>query len=339
MLLARNVVGNQQDWAQYITLADGHKTPILNAIPVGDKPVNVEHLYQADTYTDPTDVAWPDGKDWDTFESAAKNRVELKARIQEIVKTASVSRKAQDVTNAAGVADELAREIKKKLIETSRTIEAAIGSDQESQADTGGAAATDGDKSRGIGKWVQNGAQTHLPIPAAVRTPAASIYSGTKANLNEDAVKDVLESIWAETGNQSSTRQLFCGQKLKRRFTDFQFYIPSNFSTQSTARISNRNESENSLGGSVDFYDSDFGDLELHLTKWLAHANFGGTAGKSQWRGYILNMDMWQLRWNQKPMVHRLEFKGGSYNAAINCIYMLLCKNSICEGKIDPSDA
>jgi hypothetical protein len=336
MLLAKNVVGNQQDWAQYITIADGHKTPVLNRLPVGDKPVNVLKQYQADSYTEPTPVAWIDGKDWDVFESAAKNRGELKARAQEVVKTASVSRKAQDITDAAGVADELAREIKKKLVETSRTIEATICCDQEAAEDDG----TTGDQTRGMGKWIQNGAQALYPVPVAFRTPTASVYSDTKANLNEDAVMAILESVWLQTGQSDETRMLMCGSQLKKRFKDFQLYIPSALNTQSTARVTTRTEGDNRLGSSIDFYDSEFGELELHLTRWNAHPNFsGGSATKSKWRGYIINPQMWALAWNQKPTVHQLEFRGGSYNAAINTIWMLLCRNPVCEGKIDPSDA
>lgn len=336
MLLAKNVVGNQQDWAQFITIADGHKTPLLNMIPVGDKPVNILKQYQADAYSEPSPVAWPDGKDWDAFESAAKNRAELKARAQEVVKTASVSRKAQDITDAAGVTDELAREIKKKLVETSRTIEATMCCDQEAYEDDG----INGDQTRAVGKWIQNGAQTLYPVPAQVRTPAASVYSDTKANLNEDAVVAVLESVWLQTGQSDDTRMLLCGSQLKKRFKDFQLYIPSSLATQSTARVTYKEQSDNRLGTSIDYYDSEFGELELHLTRWNAHANFsGGSSTKSKWRGYILNPQMWALCWNQKPLVHRLEFKGGSYNAAINTIWMLLCRNPICEGKIDPSDA
>ena len=334
MLLAKNVVGNQQDWAQYITIADGHNTPLLNQIPVGSKPVNILHQYQADAYKDPTPVAWPDGKDWDAFESAGKYRGELKARAQEVVLTASVSRKTQDITDAAGVADEMAREIKKKLVETSRTIEAALCSDQVCYEDNG----VTGDQTRGIGEWIKATAQTLYPVPSAFLTPSASIFAGTKAQLVEDEVIAVLESQYLQTGNTNDTRILLCGSKLKKRFKDFQLYVPSSLSTGNTVReLSLEN---NRLGNSIDYYDSEFGNLELHLSKWLAHANFtGGSATISTWRGYVMNMGMWELRWNQKPLVHKLEFKGGSYNAAINSIFMLVCKSPLGEGKIAPSDA
>ena len=37
MLLERNVVGKKTDWANYITLADEHETPMLRRLP--SKPV------------------------------------------------------------------------------------------------------------------------------------------------------------------------------------------------------------------------------------------------------------------------------------------------------------
>jgi len=339
MLLERNVVGKKTDWAEYITLADEHETPALRLLPKGPKPVNVIKNYQSDTYDDPTPNAWPDGKDWDTFQSAGKNRVPLAARVQWFVKTAAVSKLAEDVTDTAGIADELAHEIPKKMTELAREMECAACCDQAAVADTGVQAV--GNQYRGIGYWVASSYTADADVaPAAAITPSAnSIYSGTKANLTEDAVKVVLEQMWISTGGLGRKLGLV-GSKLKKRFGEFQFYVPTSTTTQVTGRITNRNESGNSLGNTVDTYESDWGTLELHMTKWNAAAGFtGGTATKSQWRGYFLNPARWAWLWNQKPTVYKPEFKGGSYKAAMDAIAMFLCMNPIGEGKVDPSDA
>ena len=90
----------------------------------------------------------------------------------------------------------------------------------------------------------------------------------------------------------------------------------------------------------MDIYASDFGRIELHLTNWNAHANFGGTAGQNDWYGAILNLaNKWELRWNQKPIVYKPEFKGGSFKAAMDTICMLVCKSPIGEAAVKPSDA
>lgn len=337
MLMERNVVGKKTDWADYITLADEHKTAALRLIPKGKKPVNVVKHYQVDAYDEPLPNAWPDGKDWDTFKTAGANRGELTARCQWFVKTAAVSKLAQDVTDTAGVEDELAREIQKKMTEISREIEASACSDQTEFTDDGDT----GHKFRGMGEWIKATAQsTGTAVPTAFLTPSDSIYAGTKANLTEDAVQTVLQSMWDTTGSDGRKLGLV-GRLLKKRFRDFQFYLISSTSTQSTARVTNRNESDDTLGNTVDFYDSDWGLVELHLTKWNAHPNFttSGTTTIAGWRGYFLNPGRWCWLWNQKPTVYKPEFKGGSYKAAMDAILMFLCWNPIGEGKVVPSDA
>lgn len=340
MLLEKNVVGKKTDWANYITLADEHETPLLRIIPKGPKPVNVVKHYQVDGYDEPLPNAWPDGKDWDTFKSAGANRGELTARVQWFVKTAAVSKLTEDVTDTAGITDELAHEIPKKMTELAREMECSAGCDQGEFTDDG----QTGHKFRGIGEWVKATAQSvtngGTAVPAAFLTPSGSIYTDTKANLTEDAVQTVLQSQWNVTGNTG--RKLgVVGASLKKRFRDFQFYLTNSTTTQGTARVTERSEGDGRLGNTVDFYESDWGTLELHLTKWNAHANFttAGTATISAWRGYFLNPGRWCWLWNQKPVVYKPEFKGGSYKAAIDAIIMFLCWNPIGEGKIVPSDA
>jgi Family of unknown function (DUF5309) len=336
MLLEKNVVGKKTDWANYITLADEHETPMLRVLPKGPKPVNVIKNYQADTYNAPQQNAWPDGKDWDAFKSAGQNRVALSARVQWFVQTAAVSKLAEDVTDTAGIEDELAHEIPKKMTEMAREMECAAGSDNASFADDGNT----GHKFRAAGAWIANpiAADADVAPGASIVPPAANISTATKANTTEDAIKVILQSMWQNTGSKS-LKVGFVGSSLKKRFGEFQFYIPTSTSTQSTWRVTKRDEDDSSLGNVVDRYDSDWGPLELHLSRWLAHENFGGSVTKAQWRGYFLNASRWSWLWNQKPTVYKPEFKGGSYKAAIDAILMFLCWNPIGEGKVAPSDA
>lgn len=338
MLLEKNVVGKKTDWANYITLSDEHETPMLRRLPKGPKPVNVVKNYQADTYSAPAPNAWPDGKDWDTFKTAGANRVALAARVQWFVQTAAVSKLAEDVTDTAGITDELAHEIPKKMTEMAREMECSAACDQAAYADDG----STGHKFRGAGYWIANSytADADVAPGATITTPANSIYTGTKANLTEDAVKVVLEAMWKQTGSKS-TKVGFVGSKLKKRFGEFQFYVPTSTSTQGTGRVTTRQESDSALGNVIDTYESDWGTLELHLTNWNANSAFtsGGSTTKTDWRGYFMNTSAWAWLWNQKPTVYKPEFKGGSYKAAMDAILMFLCWNPVGEGKVDPSDA
>lgn len=337
MLLEKNVVGKKTDWASYITLADEHETPLLRVLPKGEKPVNVIKNYQADTYSAPQQNAWPDGKDWDTFKTAGGNRIPLAARVQWFVQTAAVSKLAEDVTDTAGIEDELAHEIPKKMTEMAREMEASAGSDQTAYADDG----ETGHKFRGMGMWINSAptADADVAPAASILTPAASISTATKANTTEDVIKGILESMWTQTGSKA-LKVAFVGSKLKKRFGEFQFFLPTSTTTQGTARVMYREEEKDTtLGNMVDRYDSDWGPVELHMSRWLNHENFGGSATKAQWRGLFTNPSRWSWNWNQKPTVYKPEFKGGSYKAAIDAIVMLMCLNPVGEGRVDPSDA
>lgn len=340
MLLEKNVVGKKTDWANYITLSDEHETPMLRVLPKGPKPVNVVKHYQADTYNTPVPNSWPDGKDWDTFKSAGQNRKELTARVQWFVQTAAVSKLAEDVADTAGITDELAHEIPKKMTEMAREMECSAASDQGEVADAGDSIT--GNSFRGVGTWVQAGAQTDAGtvVDASIRPNSAQIYSDVKANLTEDQIKQMLQQAWRSTGSKSM-KTGFVGTQLKKQFGSFQFYIPTSLSTQATARIITRGEDATVLGNTVDVYDSDWGKVELHISRWNAFNGFGGvtTSTVGDWRGYFLNTERWAWLWNQKPTVYKPEFKGGSYKAAIDAIVMFLCWNPIGESKVAPSDA
>jgi hypothetical protein len=158
-----------------------------------------------------------DGEDVTSYENAAKNRQELSVYCQKVRRTAKVSEMSEDISNVAGAkAGELARSVDKKLEELGRDIEAIMCSDNDTQADTGALPY----KTRGLGSWINNSAQSVLPVPAAFRTPAASINTTAMASLTEALVKGVLKSVYTERGkNQDLT--LLCGTALKEVFTGF----------------------------------------------------------------------------------------------------------------------
>lgn len=331
MLLEVNVVGKKTDWANYITLSDEHETPVLKRLPKGEKPVNVIKHYQADTYETPTPVAWPEGKSWDTFTSAGAQRKELVARVQYLVQTAAVGKLAQDVTDTAGVNDELAREITKKMTVIARQIECHACSDQGAYADDG----TTGHMFRGIGKWLQTTAQSDADadVPAAIRPASAQIFTGATTAFYEDTMKATLQSMWDSIGKRSSGLVLFGGKSLINQVAEnFQWFKPSDASTQAVARQNVRNTMDATIGSNISGYVSSWGSVELIPTKWNIFAGFsGGSATYSPWRGYLLHPDVWSWHWNQKPTVYKPEYKGGSYTSAIEAIIMLLCKNPIGE--------
>jgi hypothetical protein len=48
MLTFENVIGKQEDWANYLTNVEMRETPFLDWLPTGNTPVNNLYDYQAD---------------------------------------------------------------------------------------------------------------------------------------------------------------------------------------------------------------------------------------------------------------------------------------------------
>jgi hypothetical protein len=207
--------------------------------------------------------------------------------------------------------------------------EAAFGSDNDSREDN----KVQGYLTRGMGEWIKATAQAHAPVPAGFRTPAAAIDTTATASVDEDDIRNVLQEMHVQS-KSAEDMDGFVGIGLKRRFADFPNYLPSSNSTQASGIVHEAMYNKEIMR-QVDVYKTDAGTLRLHPHFWLAA--FNPSAVVQQNRGYFLHRSRWELRWNQKPKVYRPEFKGGSYEVALDMILMLCAKNVRAEGKIAPT--
>lgn len=336
MLLADNKIGVPQDLANFITLSDEHDTPLVKRFAKNGKGEIKQRLteYQVDAYEAPDRSNMPEGQDWSVF-SSPNNRGLLKARVDRFDETGSVSILAEDVDKANGVSSEIARMITQKLVRLGRAVEGAIGSDQ---------AAYEGDqvtqdRTQGMGLWIQSGTTSQLyPTPESVRPNSAQIYTGNKADFHEDALQTLLQRAWRSTGRKD-TMVGFVGPELKNRVNKMPLYIPGSVSTTHTSQVTNRNQGDKTFTRVVDRFAGDYGAVDLEISNWLAHANFGGTSGKSDWRGYFVHPEMWDWTWHTMPTAERLSFEGGNYKFGIYAFGRLRCLNPIGEIKVDPADA
>jgi len=320
-----NQVGRQEDWANYMTNVEMLEFPFLDWLPVGSKPTNPLYDYLADKYRAAEENRHVDGEDWDKFRNAGDTRGRLKSLIQWFDEGTAVSRLTQDVTSVKAVNDELATDIPKRLKEMSRDMEATFLDTSDHLEDN----KVEGYRTRAVGSWVSNSAQALYPVPSDFRTPAASIDASV---TTEDAVRDVVESIWLTTKSMEALTA-FVGVSLKRLFADFRHFLPSSASTQSSGVVYQAQWKDKTITRAVDRYEGDGPPLELVLEAY--NRNLTGTAAQQKKRGYLLHRSKWELRWHTKPTVYRLPFEGGSYKAAMECIAMLVCKNPAGEGLID----
>ena len=332
--LITSQVGIRQDLSDLIAVVDAKTCPVVSTAKKGAEPINPLTQWQADAFaatTVPSGVlSNADVSSSDYIDNAA-NRAILSARVQKFREVPSVDDLAQNVSEVAGVGKkrEMARAVTKSLEQIKRSMEAAFCSDQESQEQSG----TDPYLTRGLGKWIQNGAQTDLPVAAAYRTPAASIVTTATASLTESNVQDMLQSIYQQTG-KVSTYSLICGPALKRAFTGFTRTQFGSTNVASAIRTLNQEAESKKLTSTVDIFEGDFGTLELIPSLFLAK---DGSTDEQLSRGYVLDMDMVELRYNRKPRFQELEDRGGGSRGIVDAICALCVKSPLGLGKFDPA--
>jgi hypothetical protein len=322
------LVGNQEDWAQYVTNIEMRETPYLDWLPTGDKPVNPLFSYQAERFRTPRRNAHVDGKPFSEPYSAGDSRAQLKALIQWFDHGVSVSKLTQDVTNIAGIADELAREIPKALKEMSSDMEVNFLEDNDHREDN----KVVGYLTRGVGSWMSTSAQALYPVDSNFRPPSASVITTAWSSVTEDGVRGMLQSIWEETkSNEMLTA--WAGSDAIKGISDWQHRIPSSASTVNPAV--KRTFKDKTITRAVRHYEGDFMDVEYVPNPWLVFLT--GSASARKGRVYYQHRSKWEIRWNQKPRVYRPEFKGGSYEAFMDAIVMQVCKNPRGEGMHAPT--
>lgn len=332
--LITSQVGIRQDLSDLIAVVDAKTCPVVSTAKKGSEPINPLTQWQADSFaatTVPSGVLSNADVSSSDFIDNAANRAILSARVQKFREVPSVDDLAQNVSEVAGVGKkrEMARAVTKSLEQIKRGMEAAFCSDQESQEQSG----SDPYLTRGLGKWIQNGAQTDLPVNSNYRTPTASIVTTATASLTESNVQDMLQSIYQQTG-KVSTYSLICGPALKRAFTGFTRTQFASTDVAAAIRTLNQEAESKKLTSTVDIFEGDFGTLELIPSLFLAK---DGSTDEQLSRGYVLDMDMIELRYNRKPRFQELEDRGGGSRGIVDAICALCVKSPLGLGKFDPA--
>ena len=331
-LIEINQVGKREDLADFISLVDMKEKPLLAMIPKGKAIENMYMRWQADRYEAPDLTGIADGVDVAAFENGAKNRVELSNYCQKRRRAAFVGDLAENVSDIAGSAKgELARATTKKLEELSRDIESVLCSDQDARLETSEASPY---LSRGLGSWISNTAQTVLPVPSDFRTPANSINTTATASLRETDLRTLLKTVYSQTG-RSRNLVLLCGPALREAVTNF---TASRVSTGETAgantfattRTYNSDLNKKKMVTSVTVYEGDFNTVELYTSLFLAQDQVAAVQAA---RGYVIDPEMLELRWNRLPRVMPLVDAGGGPRNLVDAVFGLVVKNPLGLGK------
>ena len=326
---ARNEVGKREDLADFIMNIDAKDTPLLSMIPKGPVLTNELYEWQVDAYDVPNVNGVVDGTDVSTTQDMAANRARLGGRIMHLWQTPKVSNYT-DFTDVAGLGtgQEWPKAMTKATVQLKRSVEANLGGDQVSRADDG----TNASQNRSLGVWIQSTAQSDLPVPAAYRTPSASIDTTAMASLTPAIINGVMESQYNQTGQQK-TRPFIVGSTLKKTITNAVGYQPtvSNF----TGILRTEKGDEKKWVNNVQSFEGDFGVYEMHIDNFLGWNT--STNVNDKFRGYALDMDQLELRmfrpWNKRE----LPDLGGGRRGLIECVFGMLMKNPLGAAKFAAS--
>ena len=333
----------REDLADYIAIVDAKSCPLISQAPKGKDLGNMRFDWQVDSYAAPLLAGVMDGVDITV--SSASNPVANRARQSNYAQAFRRDLRIgfiAETQNVAGVSDELASGISKKLIEIKRDCEATFCCTNQAAQIESGTAGSGGVPylTSSLGNWI-----TAAPASGTTGVPAAytggdygpasgAVTSTTSANLTEATVQNVLTAIYGATGVY---RQYDCilGTTLKRAFTNLtaggQALLngagTTNTYTQTAVRTFNKELDTDTFKSSIDIFVGDFGTLVLNPSTFIGGKT--GTALTSlAYKGYVIPMDMVEVRYAKLPEIKELPDAGGGPARLVQMIAGLVVKNA-----------
>ena len=322
----------REDLADYIAIVDAKSTPFVSMSPKGKDIGNMQFSWLVDNYAAPVMGGVVDGAD--VTVSTAGNPVENRTRLNNY---GQVFRKdlrvgfIAETQNVAGVTDELANGIAKRLVELKRTMEATfMCSNQAAQTEI---STSDPYLTGSLGNWLNgtNSANIGACASGSSFAPASgAVITTATASITETTIQNVLTAIYGNTG---TFRDYDCilGSTLKRAFTNLTASTTTSTATAigitaPNVRTFNQELGSDTYKSSIDIFEGDFGRLILHPSTFIG-AKDGTTFVSQATKGYIIPMDMVEIRYAKLPQVKTLPDAGGGPARLVEAIAGLVCKN------------
>lgn len=323
----------REDLADYIAIVDAKSTPFVSMAPKGRDIGNMQFSWLVDNYAAPALGGVPDGTDVTVANASnpVANRTRLNNYGQAFRRDLRIGFIAE-TQNVAGVTDELANGIAKKLVELKRDMEATFCcTNQAAQTDTGPGG--NAYRTGSLGNWLNStnasnigacaSGSPFLPASGAVDTTAS-------ASFTEATAQNVLTAIYGATG---VFRDYDCllGTTLKRAFTNLTAagnvqVANANSIAATSVRTFNQELESNTFHASIDIFEGDFGRLVLHPSTFIGGSP-GTTLTAQAWKGYVIPMDMVEVRYAKLPQVKELPDAGGGPGRLVEAIAGLVVKN------------
>jgi hypothetical protein len=288
----------KEDLLEQITNISPYDTPFVSQAP----KVGCRHIYHqwlqdslAAIGTVPNDLTGAiEGSDWSLDTTSVPARV---FNVTMILRKDIGLSESQRAVDTAGFADQYAYEVQKAGKELAIKLERLCFGNLTTSTGASGTAR------------VMKGLQAFI----ATNTALAGANGGTVGDTGHDGIvavgdfNDMLNSIYSQGGNPE---QVYVSPKVKRQVSAFT--VPG--SAAGTPHARNIAAVDKKLVGAIDFYDSDFGLIQIVLDRWVpestntltATASATATGGQMFFLSRAINRIAWL-----RPVHHELIGKRG----------------------------
>lgn len=307
-----SAVSNREDLTDVLTVLAPEETP-LTSLAKKSKATATFNEWTVDSLATPVTAGVREGQDISTFVDKFSGRARLGNYIQLFQKNYMVSQ-LQDAVESVGPA-KIAEAEAKAIREMKRDIEAVIAGTQDRAVEDGSATAY---ASRGLGNWIASAGPAD--VPAAYRTPAASIHSS--GTLTESVFNALVASIFEKTGTVDALT-LVAGTTLRRTISGF---ARSDGNTNENVFHVNQMATDKEITLSVNTYDSDFGIITV--------INGNPACMPSATTGYLINPDYVGVAELMSIGSTRLPNQGGGERGFIDAALTLQVYSPLAHGKI-----
>jgi len=291
---------NREDLLDQITNVDPWDTPWVSQAP----KVTAQHVYHQwpiDTLGSVDTSGAVEGADYSYDSTTTPDRV---FNVTQILRQDIGVSETQRAVNAAGFKDAYAYEIQKATKRLAIKLEKTVF-----------AALTTATGASGTGR-VMKGFQAFITTNTAYAGTNAGTSVGDATHdgqLTAGDFNDLLETIYKAGGNPE---QVYVSPKVKRQISAFT--VPG--AAAGTPHARNIAAMDKKLVSAIDFYDSDFGLIQIVLDRWVPESTNATTATASATatggQMFFLQRNMNRLAW-LRPMVHQLIGKRGDSVAGI----------------------
>lgn len=290
----------KEDLLEQITNISPYDTPFVSQAP----KVQCRHIYHqwlTDTLSTPDLSGAVEGADWNLDTTTYPNRV---FNVTMILRKDVGLSESQRAVDSAGFSDLYAYEVQKATKELAIKLEKVVFGKLTTATGATGTAR------------VMRGLQSFITTNLAYAGTNAGTAVGDATHdgaLGVGDFNDMLNTIYSAGGNPE---QVYVSPKVKRQISAFS--VPG----AGTGNVYAKNIAavDKKLVGAIDFYDSDFGLIQIVLDRWVpestntvtATASATATGGKM----FFLSRAINRLAW-LRPMHHELVGKRGDSVAGL----------------------